>query len=259
MTSATKNWIRGKEQRRASAGAVEHTLRTLVEFTDTESEAAVKLSKAKGWRGFRVAGARLATAKAISDHSSEVIGLCVSILDAGRLPLHTLETGETVASLPASAGARVFASPRDLSCVDIVIWWTVKEDLSRVRSACMLGWLTAVEIRERPLRPGKFGDQWSIRIEDLRRGGGPRWSGKPNVEDGPRADPSQIALAALERSRDACADAIGDGVWVHMTAERSEIWELREGRKDGEPAHRLVKVVSHRDEEKRIMDVRRDF
>ncbi|GAF82367.1 unnamed protein product, partial [marine sediment metagenome] len=26
---------------------------------------------------------------------------------------------------------------------------------------------------------------------------------------------------------------------------RSEIWEIREGRKDGEPSHRLVKVVKH--------------
>jgi len=245
MTSATKNWIRGKEQRRASAGSVEHTLRTLVEFTDTESESAVKLSKAKGWRGFRVAGARLATGKAISDHTPRTIKFTMSAFDAGRLPVHTLKTGETVASLPASAGARVFASPRDLEGVEVVIWWTVKEDLNRVRSACMLGWLTAIEIQERPLRPGKFGDQWSIRVEDLRRGAGPRWSGKPNAEDGPRPDPSQLALSALERSRDACADAIGEGVWVHMTPERSEIWELRENRREGEPAHRLVKVVDH--------------
>ncbi len=128
-----------------------------------------------------------------------------------------------------------------------MIWWLIEEDLERVRSARMIGWLTAIEIRERPLRPGKFGDQWAIRVEDLRRGAGPRMSGKSNVEEGPGPDPSQLALAALERSRDACADAIGEGVWVHMTAERSEIWELREGRKDGEPAHRLVKVVNHRD------------
>jgi len=245
MTSATKNWIRGKEQRRASAGAVEHTLRTLVEFTDTESEAAVKLSKAKGWRGYRVAGARLATAKALNDHNPEAVNFTTSAFDSGKLPVHTLSTGEVVASLPASHGARVFASPRDLEGVEVVIWWTVKEDLDRVRSACMLGWLTAVEIRKRPLRPGKFGDQWSIRVEDLRRGAGPRWSGKPNAEDGPRPDPSQLALAALERSRDACADAIGEGVWVHMTPDRSEIWELREDRREGEPAHRLVKVVDH--------------
>ena len=245
MTSATKNWIRGKEQRRASAGAVEHTLRTLVEFTDTESESAVKLSKAKGWRGFRVAGARLATAKALADHNPETINFTISAFDSGKLPVHTLSTGEVVVSLSAYNGPGVFASPRDIKDCDIAIWWTIKEDLNRVRSACMLGWLTAVELRERPLRPGKFGDQWYIRAEDLRRGGGPRWSGKPNVEDGPGPDPSQLALAALERSRDACADALGEGVWVHMTPERSEIWELREGRKDGEPAHRLVKVVDH--------------
>ena len=223
------------------------TLRLLVEFTDSESQAAVKLSKAKGWRGYRVAGARLATAKAINDHSSEVIGFTTSSFDSGKLPVHTLSTGEAVASLPASAGARVFASPRDLEGVEVVIWWLIEEDLERVRSARMIGWLTAIEIRERPLRPGKFGDQWSIRAEDLRRGGGPRWSGKPNVEEGPRPDPTLLSLAFLEESRDACADAIGHGVWVHMTAERSEIWELREGRRDGEPAHRLVKVVKHGD------------
>jgi hypothetical protein len=245
MTSATKNWIRAKEQRRASAGSVGHTVLTLVEFTDSESQAAVKLSKAKGWRGYRVAGARLATAKALADHKPETVKFTISAFESGKLPLHTLSTGETVASLPASDGARVFASPRDTEGVEVVIWWLIEEDLERVRSARMIGWLTAIEIRGRPLRPGKFGDQWSIRVDDLRRGAGPRWSGKPNVEEGPKATPSQLALAALERSRDACADAVGDGVWVHMTAERSEIWELREGRKDGEPSHRLVKVVKH--------------
>ena len=245
---ATKSEIQAAREYRARRRIPsDPTLRMLVEFTDSESQAAVKLSKAKGWRGYRVAGARLATGKALNDHNPDAIGFTVSSFDSGKLPVHTLSTGEAVASLPASAGARVFASPRDIEGVEVVIWWLVEEDLERVRSARMIGWLTTIEIQERPLRPGKFGDQWSIRAEDLRRGGGPRWSGKPNVEEGPRPDPSQLALEALERSRDACADAIGEGVWVHMTAERSEIWELREGRKDGEPAHRLIKVVKHGD------------
>ncbi|MCP4244087.1 MAG: hypothetical protein GY772_26350 [bacterium] len=242
---ATKSEIQAaREYRARRRGPVDPTLRLLVEFTDSESQAAVKLSKAKGWRGYRVAGARLATGMALAEYQADVAGFTAASFDSGKLPVHTLKTGEAVASLPASAGARVFASPRDLEGVEVVIWWLIEEDLERVRSARMIGWLTAIEIRERPLRPGKFGDQWSIRVEDLRRGG-PRWSGKPNVEEGPRADPSKLALSALERSRDACADAIGDGVWVHMTPDRSEIWELREGRKDGEPAHRLVKVVNH--------------
>ena len=242
---ATKSEIQAaREYRARRGGPVDPNLRLLVEFTDSESQAAVKLSKAKGWRGYRVAGARLATGKALNDHNPETIGFTTSSFDSGKLPVHTLSTGEAVASLPASAGARVFASPRDLEGVEVVIWWLIEEDLERVRSARMIGWLTAIEIRERPLRPGKFGDQWSIRAEDLRRGG-PRWSGKPNVEEGPRPDPTRLSLAFLEASRNACADAIGDGAWVYMTPERSEIWELRKNRGDGEPSHRLVKVVKH--------------
>ena len=245
MTSATKSWARMKDHDRAERSEGP-TLQPIVEFTDTESDAAVKISKARGWRGFRVAGARLATGKAIERFAPHALEFTLGSLDGGKLPQHILETGETVVSLPASDGPRVFVSPRDLEGCELVIWWHVSEDLRRVRSARMVGWLTSIEIQERPLRPGKFGDQWSIRVEDLRTGGGPRWSGQANTETPARVDPRQTTLASLERSRDACADAIGQGVWVHMTAERSEVWELREHRKDGEPAHRLVEVFTHK-------------
>ena len=150
---ATKSEIQAaREYRARRGGPVDPTLRLLVEFTDSESQAAVKLSKAKGWRGYRVAGARLATGKALNDHNPEAIGFTTSAFGSGKLPVHTLSTGEAVASLPASAGARVFASPRDLEGAEVVIWWLIEEDLERVRSARMVGWLTAIEIQERPLQ-----------------------------------------------------------------------------------------------------------
>jgi len=242
MTSATKNWARDKDRRNAKP---RDTLQMGVHFTDVESEPAVKLAMARGWKGFRIPAASMALAKSLEHFAPGTVEGAIKALDSGKVPSFTLGTGEVVRALAATDGPRVFAQPRDIEDADVLSWWIVVEDRERARSARMVGWLPVSEVRKHPLRKGRYGDQWSLRVEDLHRTSGPRYSGESNGSGKPGPDPKQLALAALERSRDACADAIGEGVWVHMTAERSEVWELREDRREGEPAHRLVKVVNH--------------
>jgi len=248
MTSATKNWARDKDRKKARP---RDTLQTGVHFTDVESEPAVKLAMARGWKGFRIPAASMALAKSLEHFAPGTVEGAIKSLDSGKVPTFTLGTGEVVRALAATEGPRVFAVMRDVVdgarsiYADILCWWIVVEDRERARSARMVGWLPVSEVCKHPLRKGRYGDQWSLRVEDLHRTSGPRYSGEPNGSVKPGPDPKQLALRALEASRDACADAIGEGVWVHMTAERSEVWELREDRREGEPAHRLVKVVDH--------------
>ena len=239
MTSATKNWAKDREKAKPR-----DTLQTGVHFTDVESEPAVKLAMARGWKGFRIPAASMAMAKSLEHFAPGTVEGAIRSLDSGKVPSFTLGTGEVVRALAATDGPRVFALMRDVYA-DILCWWIVVEDRERARSARLAGWLAASEVCKHPLRKGRYGDQWSLRVVDLHRTSGPRYSGEPNGSVKPGPDPKQLALRALEASRDACADAIGEGVWVHMTAERSEVWELREDRREGEPAHRLVKVFDH--------------